>query len=204
MTQTHTRQHFAEAYTGEAPWDIGRPQAPFLAVADHVKGPVLDSGCGTGDMALHFAALGHQVTAFDYLEEPIRRARAKAVERGLTVDFRVADALKLNEWPERFNTVFDSGVFHVFSDEDRRRYVAGLTDVTNPGGRLFLMCFSNDEPGTAGPRRVTREELDAAFATGWQIESVQPVQFEINPKFTGNTFSAGGPRSWFAIIRRET
>jgi hypothetical protein len=46
--------------------------------------------------------------------------------------------------------------------------------------------------------------LDTAFADGWQIESVRPVQFEINPKYTGVTFTAGGPRSWFAIIRRET
>ncbi len=203
MTQIPTPQTFKDAYAGEAPWDIGRPQAPFIAVADQVTSPVLDAGCGTGDASLYFAAHGHQVTGIDFLEEPIRRARAKAAERGLAVDFRVVDALALSASGERFNTILDSGLFHVFSDADRRRYVEGLQKVLNPGGRLFLMCFSNEEPGEFGPRRITRAELDAAFATGWRIESVEPTQFETNPNFTGATFSAGGPKSWFASIRRQ-
>src|SRR4051794_11954574 len=195
MTQIPTSQTFKEAYAGEAPWDIGRPQAPFVAVADQVKSPILDAGCGTGDMALYFASKGHQVTGLDFLEEPIRRARAKAAERNLTVDFRVADALALTQSNDRFNTAVDSGLFHVFSDDDRHRYVEGLAHVLNPGGRLFLMCFSNEEPGEFGPRRVKREELLSSFATGWQIESIEPAHFEINPKFTRATFSEGGPKT---------
>ena len=68
MTQLPTSQHFKEAYAGIAPWDIGHVQPAFITVADQVKSPVLDSGCGTGDMALHFAAAGHQVTGLDFLE----------------------------------------------------------------------------------------------------------------------------------------
>ena len=52
----------------------------------------------------------------------------------------------------------DSGLFHVLSDEGRRRYVEGLATVLKPGGRLFLMCFSNEEPGTQGLRRVSSFE----------------------------------------------
>jgi SAM-dependent methyltransferase len=203
MPQLPTQQTFKDAYAGEAPWDIGQPQAPFLAVAEQIVSPVLDAGCGTGDASLFFAARGHQVAGIDFLDEPIRRARAKAAERGLSADFRVADALALSQSNERFNTILDSGLFHVFSDDDRRRYVQGLAHVLNPGGRLFLMCFSNEEPGTQGPRRITQEELYAAFATGWEIESLQPAPFEINPKFTGATFSDGGPKAWFASIRRH-
>ncbi len=84
---------------------------------------------------------------------------------------------------------------------DRRRYVAGLAHVLNPGGRLFLQCFSDAEPAGQGPRRITRDELHTAFATGWTIESIEPVHFELNPKFIGATFSPGGPKSWFATIR---
>lgn len=203
MTQISARQNFVDAYAGEAPWDIGRPQASFLAIADQVASPVLDAGCGTGDIALELAARGHQVTGFDYLEEPIRRAKSKAADRGLPVDFRIADALKLSDWPERFNTVVDSGLFHVFSDDDRHRYVAGLAHVLNPNGRLFMMCFSDEEPGEFGPRRISQIELQAAFADGWDIESIKPTRFETNPKFTGATFSPGGPKSWFAIVRRQ-
>jgi cyclopropane fatty-acyl-phospholipid synthase-like methyltransferase len=208
MSQLPSRQTFTDAYAGEAPWDIGRPQDAFVAAAGKVAGPLLDAGCGTGDTALFFAARGLAVTGIDFLKEPIRRARAKAAERGLAVDFRVQDALTLEDSDERFASVIDSGLFHTFSDENRPRYVRGLARVLTPGGRLFLMCFSDAEPGTHGPRRVTRQELESAFADGWQIESIQPEQFALNPKFTANpqfagmTFSEGGPQAWFAIVLR--
>ena len=196
------RATFQNLYAGKAPWDIGKPQAAFVAVADRVTGPILDAGCGTGEHALFFAARGHRVIGIDFVEEAIRRARAKAAERGLSVEFLVKDATTLGNWGKRFASVIDSGLFHVFSDADRLRYVAGLAKVLQPGGRLFLMCFSDEEPGTEGPRRVSRQELDAAFADGWEVESVQPVQIEINPEFTEVQFSEGGPKAWFAVVRR--
>jgi len=203
MSAVPDRAAFESIYAGKAPWDIGKPQRPFVAVAEKVVSPVLDAGCGTGDTALFFAARGPQVTGIDFLEEPIRRARHKAAERGLTVEFLVKDALTIGDWGRRFASVIDSGLFHVFADDDRKRYVQGLGQVVEPGGRLFLMCFSNEEPGTQGPRRVSRQELHDAFAVGWQVESIEPVQFEVNPEFTGMTFSDGGPKSWFAVIRRN-
>src|SRR5262249_18731138 len=126
-----------------------------------------------------------------------------AAERGLSAEFLVKDALRLGDWGERFASVIDSGLLHVFSDDDRRRYVEGLAQVVEPGGRLFLMCFSDEEPGTEGPRRVSRQELYDAFADGWEVESIQPVRVEVNPEFTGLTFSEGGPKAWFAVIRRQ-
>ncbi len=208
MTQLPRRQDFIEAYAGEAPWDIGRPQGVFVSVADQVAGPLLDAGCGTGDTALFFAERGLAVTGIDFLEEAIRRAKAKASERGLDVDFRVANALELDKSRDRFASVVDSGLFHVFSDDDQRRYVRGLAHVLEPGGHLYLLCFSDAEPGEQGPRRITRQQLDEAFAAGWQIESVTAMRFETNPKFVNNprfagmAFSEGGPKGWFAIVRR--
>jgi SAM-dependent methyltransferase len=209
MTELPTRRDFADAYAGEAPWDIGRPQRAFADVADRVAGPVLDAGCGTGDTAIFFAGRGLAVTGIDYLEEPIRRAKAKAAERGIDVDFRVASALELEQSGDRYATIIDSGLFHVFSDDDRRRYVRGLAHVLEPGGRLYLMCFSEAEPGDYGPRRISRRELEEAFAAGWEIESVTPARIEVNPKFVSNPrfagmeFSKGGPHAWFAIVRRS-
>jgi cyclopropane fatty-acyl-phospholipid synthase-like methyltransferase len=203
MSNVPDRTTFEKIYAGQAPWDIGRPQAPFVAVADRVVSPVLDAGCGTGDTALFFAARGHRVTGIDFLDEPIRRARLKAAERDLAAEFLVKDATALGDWGERFASVIDSGLFHVFGDDDRRRYVRGLAQVVEPGGRLFLMCFSDEEPGTEGPRRVSKKELHDAFADGWEVESVQPVRVEVNPAFTGARFSEGGPKAWFAVVRRQ-
>jgi SAM-dependent methyltransferase len=202
-SQSIDRAAFEEFYAGPAPWDIGRPQERFAAIADRVTGPVLDAGCGTGENALLLAARGLRVVGIDFVEEAIRRARRKAAERGLAVEFLVKDATRLADWGERFASVIDCGLFHVFSDADRRRYVAGLARVLEPGGRLFLMCFSDEEPGTDGPRRVSRRELYDAFADGWEVESVQPARCEVHPEFTEMTFSEGGPKVWFAVVRRR-
>jgi cyclopropane fatty-acyl-phospholipid synthase-like methyltransferase len=196
------RTTFESAYAGQAPWDIGKPQKPFIDVADRITGSVLDAGCGTGDTALFFAGRGCKVTGIDFLDVPIQRAKQKAEERGLQATFLVKDALTLKDWTERFDTVIDSGLFHVFSDEDRQRYVEGLASVLRPGGRLFLLCFSDEEPGTQGPRRVSKKELHDAFAEGWSIESIEPTRAEIRPDFKDLTFSEGGPKTWFAVVRR--
>ena len=148
------RSTFENAYAGQAPWDIGRPNKVFSNVADRISGSVLDAGCGTGENALDFAGRGCKVTGIDFLEEPIRRARQKATERGLPATFLVKDALTLKDWSERFDNVIDCGLFHVFSDDDRKKYVEGLAKVLKPGGRLFLLCFSNEEPGKIGRAHV--------------------------------------------------
>ena len=202
MSVVPNRSTFEALYAGQAPWDIGKPQRPFIEVADRITGTILDAGCGTGDTALFLAGRGHQVTGIDFLDEPIRRAKQKAVERGLSVTFLVKDAMNLKDWGERFDNVIDSGLFHVFSDEDRRRYVKGLTTVLKPDGRLYLMCFSDEEPGTQGPRRVSQKELRDAFARGWDIESIQPCRVETRPDLKEFTFSEGGPKAWFAVVRR--
>src|SRR5262249_13741352 len=186
------RATFEDLYAGPAPWDIGRPQGQFVAIADRVVSPVLDAGCGTGEHALFLASRGHRVIGIDFVGEAVRRARAKAAERGLKVEFLVKDATTLADWGERFASVIDWGLFHVFSDDDRRRYVAGLARVLEPGGRLFLACFSDEEPGNEGPRRVSRQELYDAFADGWEVESVQPARCEVRPDFTEMKFSEGG------------
>jgi cyclopropane fatty-acyl-phospholipid synthase-like methyltransferase len=164
---------------------------------------VLDAGCGTGDNALFLAERGCKVTGFDYLPEPVERAKRKAAQRGLTATFQVKDATTLSAWPEKFDNAVDCGLFHVFSDDDRKKYVAGVAHVLKSGGRLFLMCFSDAEPAGFGPRRISQQELRDAFTRDWTVESIEPVAFEINPKMKENPFTPGGPKSWFAIIRRN-
>ncbi len=198
----HDRSSFEKLYAGQPRWEIGRPQQAVLAVADRITGSVFDSGCGTGENALFFASRGQRVTGIDFLAEPITLARQKAADRGLTATFRVMDALALKELPEVFDSAIDSGLFHVFGDEDRRRYVEGLASVLRPGGRLFLLCFSDAEPGDQGPRRVSRKDIMDAFADGWAVESIEPSRYEVRPDPDDISFSGGGPKGWFVVARR--
>ena len=182
------------------PWDIGRPQQAFLRLADRglLSGRLLDAGCGTGEHTLLAAARGARATGVDISPRAIARARDKAAERGVQADFEVADVLSLGHLGETFDTIIDSGVFHVFSDEDRARYVASLASVLRPGGRCYLMCFSDRQPGEYGPRRVTRDELRAAFADGWTVAGIEADTFQVNP----GAVPATTVQAWLATIDR--
>jgi 2-polyprenyl-3-methyl-5-hydroxy-6-metoxy-1,4-benzoquinol methylase len=97
MSNVPAKERFGEAYAGAAPWDIGKPQMPFIEAASRVTGSILDSGCGTGDTSLFFAEREHKVTGIDFLPEPIERAKRKAAKTHLSATFEVKDALSLKD-----------------------------------------------------------------------------------------------------------
>jgi SAM-dependent methyltransferase len=175
-------QDFEESYRGTPPWDIGRPQRFFVTLADEgaLQGRVLDSGCGTGEHALLAAARGHEAVGVDIVPAAVDAARRKAAARHLDATFVVGDVRRLDRLGAPFDTVLDSGVFHVFDDADRAAYVESLRAVLGPGGRYFMGCFSDLQPGDWGPRRVTKEEIRAAFGEGWRVESIDDAVFETN------------------------
>jgi SAM-dependent methyltransferase len=123
----------------------------------------------------------------------ISRARQAAEERGLAVRFAVGDALDLAALDERFDTLIDSGLCHVFDDDDRSRYMQSLRVVTVPGGRCCMLCFSDRQPGDWGPRRVAQDEIRASFADGWRIESIDAAGFEV---------IYGAVPGWLSVIIR--
>ena len=188
-----------DAYTqGWAPWDIGRPQAVFVRLADagEFTSPVLDSGCGSGEHALMLAERGLEVLGVDVAPTAIGLAREKAILRGLSAEFEVGDVLALDRLGRRFATVVDSGVFHTFDDADRPRYVASLASAIEPGGVIHLLCFSEETPGDWGPRRVTQAELREAFEDDWTVERITRERFDVREGF------ADGPHAWLARIVR--
>jgi cyclopropane fatty-acyl-phospholipid synthase-like methyltransferase len=197
-----TSPSWDDSYSGQtpAPWDIGKPQPAFARLAGQglLTGQLLDVGCGTGEQTLLAASSGADVLGVDISPRAIERARGKAAARGIKARFEVGDVLRLGELGLTFDTVVDSGVFHVFDDEDRARYVASLASVLRPGGRLYLMCFSDQQPGTMGPRRVSQDELRAAFGDGWTIVDIAADTFEINPGFFGGTTA----QAWLATVSR--
>ncbi|TML38791.1 MAG: class I SAM-dependent methyltransferase [Actinobacteria bacterium] len=188
---------FDVMYASTPPWDIGRPQPAYVALAESgaLRGRVLDVGCGTGEHALMAAALGLDATGVDSAPTAIAKAEAKAEERGLRARFLVADALELAALGESFDTVLDCGLFHVFDDDDRPRFVESLAAAVPPGGRYHMLCFSDRQPGEWGPRRVGQDEIRASFSAGWRIQSIDAATIEI-------TLGPEGVQAWLASMVR--
>jgi len=141
------------------------------------------------------AVLGLEATGVDAAPKAIAMAKRKVEERGVEARFLVWDALDLPALGEQFDVVLDSGLFHVFDDEERARFVDSLRAVSPVGGSYFMLCFSDRQPGEWGPRRVTEAEIRSSFADGWHVDSVQESRFDV-------TFSPEGVAAWLASITR--
>jgi len=198
MTSPRTAAQFQALYHATPPWEIGRPQPAFarLATAGALHGRVLDVGCGTGEHALMAASLGLDATGVDITPLAIMLARAKARTRDLVARFVVADALDLSLLGRRFDTVLDCGLFHLLDDDGRARYVRSVGSALRTGGRFFVLCFRVGQPGTLGPRRIAADEISAAFADGWGVDSIEATRIL-------TTAGPHGALAWRAALTRR-
>jgi len=189
---------FDVAYEGSPPWDIGRPQGAIVRLADsgEIQGSVLDVGCGTGEHALELGARGHEVLGIDLAPRAIELARTKARQRGLEAGFLIADALRVDELGRTFDTAIDVGMFHTLTDEERPVYARALRGALRPGGRAFLLCWSERNPWGYGPRRVTQMELLGTFQDGWTVDAIEESELETR-------LEGGSVHAWLARLTRD-
>jgi len=188
----------ASYHDGPAPWDVGRPQPPIVRVASEggFAGPVLDAGCGTGENTLHVASQGLSVLGVDVAETALAIAREKAESREIDAEFAIADAFHLERLDRKFQTVMDCGLFHTFNVDERPLYVASVASVTEHGGTVYVLCFSDEGPDT-GPHPISQADLRAVFnpGTGWNIAAIEPDRVLTR-------FHENGAPAWFATIKR--
>ena len=183
-----------------APWDIGHPQPAIvrLASAGGLAGPVLDAGCGTGENTLYLASLGLSVLGVDVAETALSLARGKARERRIEAEFATADAFHLELFGAAdFRRCLTVDCSTPSTPKSGQEYVASLASVTEPGGTLYVLCFSDEGPDI-GPHPVSEQELRAAFtpSTGWKIASIEADR--VQTRFHGDN----GAPAWLAAINR--
>jgi ubiquinone/menaquinone biosynthesis C-methylase UbiE len=188
-----------DLYASPPPWDIGRPQPSFLKLAEAgaLRGRVLDVGCGTGEHTLMAAGLGLEATGIDLASNALATAETKARTRGTAARFLRHDATGLTGLGQRYDTVLDCGLFHIFSDQERAAYLDGLRAVLPGGGRYFMLGLSVQEPGQwrGRMRKLTREEIEDTFTGDWRTDSIEPSTIDL-------TTDPAGIRAWLVATTR--
>lgn len=119
----------------------GRWRAAAAGAADLAAGDrALDCCTGTGDLALALAQRvtgSGEVVGIDFSEEMLARARAKAAERGVAVEFRAGDALALPFPDGRFDAA--TVAFGIRNVSDLDLGIAEMARVVRPGGRVVIL-----------------------------------------------------------------
>jgi SAM-dependent methyltransferase len=195
MTAPVDPARFEEAYRDErtahglplaTPWDIGGPQPVVqqLVALGAVTGNVLDPGTGPGHHAIYYASKGLAATGIDASPAAIERARQNAQRAGVSVDFQLADATKLEGLEGRFDTVVDCAFYHTFSDdrELQKLYAQALHRASKPGARLFMFEFGpHNVNGLSLPRALSEDDFRVPLAQGgWEITYMGPTTYQIN------------------------
>jgi len=172
-------------YQENAPWNIGKPQPALVQLFDNypLSGPVLDAGCGAGDLAISIANRRHKTLGIDLSENAVEIAKGKVPtlkpEVQTLLDFRVGDALKPSLFGNWFDAIVDSGFYHLFDQNTRDEYAGELFSSLNAGGRYYLLGFAIDSPIPNAPKQVTQDEIRKRFnqGNGWNILSLEPAEF---------------------------
>lgn len=152
MTLDTTISDASVAATHRTVWALGdyalmaeevmAPLGPALVKATGI-GPgvrVLDVAAGSGNISLPAAATGASVVSTDLTPELLRRSQARAEARGLTIDYREANAQALPFGNGEFDVVMSA--IGVQFAPDQQRAAAELVRVCRPGGTIGVISWT--------------------------------------------------------------
>jgi SAM-dependent methyltransferase len=145
-------------------------------------GRALDIGCGSGRDAVHLAARGWQVTAVEFVDKALERARQRAAEEGVDVQWVRGDVGELGRLglEPGYSLVYDFGCIQGLPDSARRGAAAGVTELAAPGARFLLLAFKAGRRLLL-PRGMDREHLMALVGDAWELQQTQSAVIEDMP-----------------------
>jgi ubiquinone/menaquinone biosynthesis C-methylase UbiE len=123
---------------------------------------------------------GCDVTGIDLVDKAISDAKTKAMERQVKVNFVVGNVLRMDLlfFEYEFDVAIDSGLFHTMTDEERPVFARQVHRVLKPGGKYFMLCFSDKELEGYGQRRISKPEIEQTFTPLFEIIYMKDSVFE--------------------------
>jgi 2-polyprenyl-3-methyl-5-hydroxy-6-metoxy-1,4-benzoquinol methylase len=165
------------------PFDVEEPYQWIvdLETKGKIMGTVLDAGCGAGHNSIYLARQGYTVVGMDISSNAIERAKHKASEKGVAVEFIQANIVEFAGYDNRFETVIDIGCFHSLDEEDYTNYSNSLHRACRPGAMVYLRAFSDTNTqrgGYTGPA-VSESQIRNAFSQGWRVQNLEQQEVEV-------------------------
>lgn len=146
---------------------------PFEELAlEHLRGSVLDLGCGLGNLALAAARRGHTVLALDSSPTAIEHLAALAVAQRLPLEARHVD-LSSGELPGEFDTIVAIGLLMFFPRERALELLRAIGACVRPGGVAIVNVLLEGttwlEPFEPGRRHLFAERELEHHLAGWTL-----------------------------------
>ncbi len=154
---------------------------------------VLDVGCGTGTLAMEVARLvgrAGRVAGVDPGTEQIARARAKAAQRHVPIEFQIGVIEQLPFPDQTFDVVLSTLMMHHLPASLKRQGLAEIARVLKPGGRLVIADFKRKQEragqaarfhaGGSSMQELAARVSDAGFEAV-ETEEMRPLRFSAFP-----------------------
>lgn len=160
---------WASKYKGEeAGWELNEPSRALVSILPTIKlqkSRVLVLGCGSGEDANHFAKQGHLVTAVDFSDEAIRRAKDKFPDS--PVKWIKGDLFSMGkEFRNQFDVVFEHACLAAIPPRRRNELIQIWKQALVPRGYLLGILFTMNQrsgPPYGGSEWEFRERLKGSF-----------------------------------------
>jgi cyclopropane fatty-acyl-phospholipid synthase-like methyltransferase len=166
------------------PWHSGQPDRRLVQLVNQKKiagGKVLDMCSGDGTNSIYLASKGFEVYGVDISGTAVRLARERCRKRGVSCAYKVGDVLK-PPFKHRFDLVFDRGCFHHISQQDKPKYVKTVKNLLRPGGKFFLLCFSDRNPPYK--KNLTKDDIRGYFGRDFRIHFIRDSLHREPPRGT--------------------
>jgi SAM-dependent methyltransferase len=188
---------------GIAPWewrDIAGTWQPILEGQNALEpGRALDVGCGTGRDAVYLTKHGWRVTGIDFAEDALAKARERAADEGVQVEWIQGDVGRLDHLgiESGYTLLYDFGCIQGLPGPARQSAARGLTRLASPGASLLMFAFKAGRHILL-PHGMDQGDVVALLGSGWDLAQTLSVKDDRMPGFVGRA----GP-TVYRLTRRD-